>query len=107
MASVSLKLDQLFILLVPELIEFVVGAVSFPNEPDFVQKSLSIKSKFVLLMILSLLTNPLPQRRVLLVEIWHCTMAILSFKFDKLFIHYIPSLIMFRHGSQGTFKERN
>jgi hypothetical protein len=61
MAILSLKLDKLFILLVPALVVWweAVG-VSFPSEPDFVQKTLSIKSNCVLLMILSLLANPKP-----------------------------------------------
>jgi hypothetical protein len=54
MATLSFKLDQLFILLVPEL----VVAVSFPSEPDFVQTFLSIKSKVVVDMIIPLLANP-------------------------------------------------
>jgi hypothetical protein len=37
------------------------GAVSFPNEPDFVKNSLSIKSNFVTRMKGPLMTNPLPQ----------------------------------------------
>jgi hypothetical protein len=44
MATDSFKLDQLFILLVPELLVWfeVVNEVNFPNEPDFVQNSLSV-----------------------------------------------------------------
>jgi hypothetical protein len=36
---ISLKLDKLFMLLVPELVVSVevVGGVTFPSEPDFVQ----------------------------------------------------------------------
>jgi hypothetical protein len=56
MATFSFKLDQLFILLPPELV--VVGAVIFPSEPDFVQNSLSIKSNSVIDMNGSLPTNP-------------------------------------------------
>jgi hypothetical protein len=55
MATLSFKLEQLFILLVPELV-----AVSFPSEPDFVQTFLSIKSKAVVDMIAPLLANPDP-----------------------------------------------
>jgi hypothetical protein len=47
MTILSFKLDQLFTLLMPE---HVVGQVIFPSEPDFVQTSLSIKSKFVIVM---------------------------------------------------------
>jgi hypothetical protein len=58
MAILSFKLDQLFTLLVPELV--VAGAVIFPSEPDFVQNSLSILSKFVCVMMLSLHADPIP-----------------------------------------------
>jgi hypothetical protein len=54
MALLSLKPDELFTLLVPEL----VVVVNFPNESDFVQNFLSIKSKFVIDMISPLLVNP-------------------------------------------------
>jgi hypothetical protein len=82
MAILSFKLDQLFTLLVPELVVSfeVEGAVSFPDEPDFVQNSLSIKSNFVMVMQAPLLTNPHPKRCVILVPLSHLTMAILSFK---------------------------
>jgi hypothetical protein len=60
MALFSFKLDQLFILLEPELVVGVAVGVSFPNESDFVQKFLSVWSHFVVVMILSLLTNPYP-----------------------------------------------
>jgi hypothetical protein len=56
-ALLSFIVEKLFILLVPE---FVVVGVTFPNETDFVQKLLSIKSKFVLGVSLPLLANPLP-----------------------------------------------
>jgi hypothetical protein len=56
MATLSFKLDQLFILLVPEL----DVVVNFPNEVEFVQKSLSILSKVVLDMNGPLPSNPLP-----------------------------------------------
>jgi hypothetical protein len=60
MSSLSFKLDQVFILLVPFLVSLVHGvdAVNCPSETDFVQNSFSIKSKFVLLMMLSLRANP-------------------------------------------------
>jgi hypothetical protein len=93
MAILSLKLDQLFILLVPAFVEGVVGAGSFPSEPDFVQKLCSIKWKFVIVMKPPLLTNPAPERPVLLVTPWHITMAIVSFKLDQLFKLRIPFLI--------------
>jgi hypothetical protein len=56
------KLDKLFMLLVPELVVWFepVGLSSFPSEPDFVQTFLSIKSNFVVVMILPLLANPVP-----------------------------------------------
>jgi peptidoglycan/LPS O-acetylase OafA/YrhL len=102
MATVSFELDQLFMLLVPELVILVqgVGAVIFPSEPDFVQNSLAIKSMFVVAMMFSLCANPAPKRRVFLPSFWHHAMAISSFKLDKLFMFHLPFLIMFRHGSQ-------
>jgi hypothetical protein len=49
MTFLMFKLDQLFIMLVPEFVVWFEGggAVMFPSEPDSVQKLLSIKSKFV------------------------------------------------------------
>jgi hypothetical protein len=59
MAIDSFKLDQLFMLLVPELV--VVGAVMIPpSEPDFVQDFLSIKSNFVACVTSPLMMNPRP-----------------------------------------------
>jgi hypothetical protein len=109
MAILSFKLDQLFILLVPELVVLVevVVTFTFPSEPDFVQNYLSIESKFVILMIFPLRIDPLPESLVLLVTLWHHTMSILSFKLDKLLIFHIPLLSKCRHGyarnSQGNF----
>jgi hypothetical protein len=61
MALLSFKLDQLFILLVPDLVVLdVVGTFKFPVEVEFVQKFLSIKSKFVMVMKAPLYTNPPP-----------------------------------------------
>jgi hypothetical protein len=54
MTLLSFKLDQLFILLVPDLV------VAVPDEVEFVQKFLSIKSKFVIDIIGPLLANPVP-----------------------------------------------
>jgi hypothetical protein len=92
-ALLSFELDQLFILLVPVL---VVGcdSRSFPDEPDLVKKSLSIKSKFVFAMKLPLGKNPNPKRRVFLVLSWHATIAIFSFELDKLFILLLPLVIL-------------
>jgi ABC-type enterochelin transport system permease subunit len=61
MANLSLKLDQLFILLVPELVVLFEGVsyITFPNEANFVQEFLTIKSKFVFVMKCPLLFNPL------------------------------------------------
>jgi hypothetical protein len=52
--------EQLFILLVPELVVWfvVVDASRFPSETDFVQKHLSINSNFVVRMTSPLATNP-------------------------------------------------
>jgi hypothetical protein len=69
-------------LLVPgELVEELVhGVVIFPDEPDFVQKSLSILSKFVVPMKGQLSANPQPKRLVMLGLDWPPTMAILWFE---------------------------
>jgi hypothetical protein len=102
MALLSFKLDQLFILLVPELVVVdVAGTFNSPNEPDFVQNSLSVWSKFVLVMIFPLRANPHPKSLVFLVSFWHHTIAIVLFKFDKLFILHLPFLIKFRHDKSG------
>jgi hypothetical protein len=93
MSTLSFKLDQLFILLVPELVVWFEGVVSFPNESDFVQNSLSIKSNFVIVMKVPLCANPPPKRLFLLVREWHPTMSIDSLKLDKLFIVHVPFLI--------------
>jgi hypothetical protein len=54
------ELDKLFMLLVPELVVLVVGAVTFPSEANSVQNSLSIRSNFVMDMMLLLRANALP-----------------------------------------------
>jgi hypothetical protein len=56
----SFKLDQLFILLVPDLVVDVDVAVTFnfPDEVEFVQKLLSINSKVAIDMISPLRANP-------------------------------------------------
>jgi hypothetical protein len=58
----SVKLDQLFILLVPELVVWFEGGgvFIFPSEPDFVQNCLSIKPKFVIDVVGPLISNPAP-----------------------------------------------
>jgi hypothetical protein len=60
MAIHSFKLDQLFVLLVPELVVWfeVVVTVRIPSEPDLVQEFLSIKSNFVVFMKAPLSANP-------------------------------------------------
>jgi hypothetical protein len=62
MAIDSFKFDQLFILLVPERAVWFEDArnVSFPDKPDFVQKSLSISSHSVVPMKGPLRANPNP-----------------------------------------------
>jgi hypothetical protein len=63
MAILSFKFEQLFIVLVPELVvwfEEGVGVVNFPDEANFVEKSLSIQPKFVVNVTLPLRANPLP-----------------------------------------------
>ena len=58
MTFLTFKLDQLFILLVPDLVGG--GAAIFPSESKVFQKSLSVWSNFVIGMIVPLLVNPLP-----------------------------------------------
>jgi hypothetical protein len=109
MATLSFKVDKLFMLLVPELVVWfgVLGAISFPSESDFVQKFYSVWSNLVLLKNAPLPSNPNPQRLVLLISVWHHTMAILSFKLDQLFILHVPFLVMFvHHGSQKALCKR-
>jgi hypothetical protein len=62
MAIDSFIFEQLFVLLVPELVVWfeVVDAFVFPSEPDLVQKHLSMLSHFVNVMILPLHVNPNP-----------------------------------------------
>jgi hypothetical protein len=61
MTILSFKLDKLFIVLVPKLVVDVAGAsINFPDEIEFVQTFLSIKSYSVIAMIGPLETNPLP-----------------------------------------------
>jgi hypothetical protein len=95
MAILSFKLDQFFILSVPELVVLVdvVGGI-FPSESDFVQESLSINSKFVIVMIVPLRANPERKRPVVLVTPWHHAMASLSLKLDQLFILLVPELVL-------------
>jgi hypothetical protein len=76
MANLLFELNELFMLLVPELVAFAV-LVSFQSEPNFVQTFLSIKSKAVVDMNASLLADPLPLRCVRLALGWHHAMTIL------------------------------
>jgi hypothetical protein len=55
MAMLLFKLDQLFLLLVPELVNV---DISFPSKPKVFQKSLLIKSNFVLVMTGPLRVDP-------------------------------------------------
>ncbi len=50
MAILPFIFNQLFILLVPELVVDVAWTLNFPEEVEFVQKFLSIKSNFVILI---------------------------------------------------------
>jgi hypothetical protein len=59
MPTLSFKFDQLFMLLVPELF-VAVATVNYPDEVEFVQKFLSIKSKFVIVMKAPLHSSPPP-----------------------------------------------
>jgi hypothetical protein len=59
MALHSFKLDQLFMLLVPELVlDGVCDPFNCPNKSDFVQNCLSAWSNFVVLMIAPLRGDP-------------------------------------------------
>jgi hypothetical protein len=98
MAFLLFKLDQLFILLVPDLVVGICGPFNCPNEPDFVQTFLSINSKFVIDMTLPLRMNPQPKRLVFFVLKRHQTIAILSFKLDQLFILLVPELVVWFEG---------
>jgi hypothetical protein len=55
MALLSLPLDHFFILIVPFLVS---SDLNFPNEPEFVQKLLSIVSNFVICACVPLRTSP-------------------------------------------------
>jgi hypothetical protein len=99
MAILSLETGQFFIVLVPILVIALVAGFNFPNKPNFVQKFLSILSNFLFGMNVPLVTNPLPKSLVLLVQSWHDTMTILSFKIDELFILFTPVLV--ERGLQG------
>jgi hypothetical protein len=63
MAILSFIFEQLFVLLVPELlvaVDFAVTAVTFnlPDKSKCVQTFLSIKPKFAIFLILPLRVNP-------------------------------------------------
>jgi hypothetical protein len=103
MAILLFKLDQLFTLLVPALAVWFAATDIFPSKPNFVQKSLSMKSNCVVVINGPLRAHPLPKRFVLLVASWRHAMAILCSKLDQLFALHVPSLVMLRHSSQGTF----
>jgi hypothetical protein len=60
MAILQFELDKLFTSLVPGLVVTVVAAVIFPSEPNFAQTFLSIKSIFVVDMMLLMSADLLP-----------------------------------------------
>jgi hypothetical protein len=60
MALLSHELEQLLMLLVPTLAVDVAGTFNFPDEIDFVQRRLLVRSNFVVLMIAPLRGDPLP-----------------------------------------------
>jgi hypothetical protein len=63
LAILLFELNQLFMLLVPELVILVngVGAIIFPSEPKALQNSLRLtKSKVVIVVTCPLMTDPLP-----------------------------------------------
>jgi hypothetical protein len=86
MANLSFIFEQLFILLVPELVVWFEGGGVFisPSEPDFVQEFLSVWLHFVVLMEEGPLpmNSPTKKKLVLLVLVWHHTVAIDSFELD-------------------------
>jgi hypothetical protein len=94
MPTLLFELDKLFMLLVL-VPEFVGTPVSFPSEPDSVQRFLSIKSKVVVLDVTApLRADPQPQRRVLPLLEWHHKMATLLFDLNKLFTLLVPELVV-------------
>jgi hypothetical protein len=62
MAILSFELDQLFTVLVPELVVWFecVSDVTFPSKPNSVQNLISIEPNFVTCMIVRLMTDPRP-----------------------------------------------
>jgi hypothetical protein len=60
MALLLFKLNQLLTLLVPAVAIDVAGTFTFPDEIDFVQRRLLVRSNFVVLMIAPLRGDPLP-----------------------------------------------
>jgi hypothetical protein len=61
MALLLFELDQLFILLVPELVVwFEAGAVIFPREAEFIENCLSINWNFVYCVSCTLRMGPHP-----------------------------------------------
>jgi hypothetical protein len=103
MAIVLFKLYQPFILLLPELVVWFEAHVIFPSESDFVQSSLSIKTKCVLLMPPPLRSNPNPKRLVLMVPVWRHAMAHISFKLDQLFVLLVPELVVWFEATTASF----
>jgi hypothetical protein len=97
MALLSFIFEQLFKLLVPELVVWFEGSVVgviVPSEPDFIENSLSILPHFVTVMVDPLPTNPPPQRLILLVNLWHHAMAIFLFKLGHLLTLLVPELVV-------------
>jgi hypothetical protein len=95
MAMFPFEVNQLFMLLAPEHVVWFVGALSFPNEPNFVQNSLLVWSNFVALVIAPLVSNlSFPWRLVLVVTPWDHTMVILLFELKKLFMLHVPRSVV-------------
>jgi hypothetical protein len=109
----ALKLNHLFTLLVPALVSLLVPklvgvgvAVSFPNEPNFVQTFvqtfLSIKSKVVIDMTVPLRASPHPKKRLaLLATLWHHALAMFLSKLNQLFMLLAPELVVWFEGVVG------
>jgi hypothetical protein len=76
--------------------------ISFPDEVEVIEQFLSVWSHFVLGVTFPLAANPISKRLVLLVTPWHNTMAMVSFKLDKLFMLRFPLLVMFRQTKIGS-----
>jgi hypothetical protein len=97
MATLLFELSKHFMQLVPELVGVAV-AVSFPVEPEFVQKFLLVWPHFVCVMIFPLVADPDLKRRILLVLVWHHAMATLLIELNELFMVPASELVILVNG---------